>query len=303
MRTRSSVLHYLGVILVAFSVLQAAPLIVSAVFNETVRFPMRIYAIPAAIALGLGTTLTVLFRPRALSAGAAMATGAVGWFVLSLVGAFPFWLALDITYLDAFFETVSGFTTTGATVLSGLDLLPKSLLLWRGMTQWIGGLGIFTLFLLVVREGGPRHALLGAEAHKARTQRFSPGVFSSLRILWSIYGGLTIVCALALWAEGLDLFDAVSHALTTLSTGGFSTHDAGVAYFAASGAAHAVAIETTILVFMFLGGTSFLIHWAILRRRWQTVSRQAVSMASGSIVSPGTTIGACSSAARPRSSR
>ncbi len=271
MRTRSSVLHYLGTILVAFSVLQAAPLIVSAIFNETVRFPVRIYAIPAAIAVGVGVALTVLFRPRVLSAGAAMAIGALGWFALSLVGAIPFWLALDITYLDAFFETASGFTTTGATILTGLQLLPKSLLLWRGMTQWIGGLGIFTLFLFVIREGGQRHALLGAEAHKARSERFSPGVFTSLRILWTIYGGLTIVCALILWVEGMGLFDAVVHAMTTLSTGGFSTYDASIGHFSAVGVGHPVAIEYTVLVFMFLGGTSFLVHWGTLRRRWREV--------------------------------
>ena len=271
MRTRSSVLHYLGTILVAFSVLQAAPLIVSAIFNETVRFPVRIYAIPAAIAVGVGVALAVLFRPRVLSAGAAMAIGALGWFALSLVGAIPFWLALDITYLDAFFETASGFTTTGATILTGLQLLPKSLLLWRGMTQWIGGLGIFTLFLFVIREGGRRHVLLGAEAHKARSERFSPGVFTSLRILWTIYGGLTIACALILWAEGMSLFDAVVHGMTTLSTGGFSTYDASIGHFSAVGAGHAVAIEYTVLAFMFLGGTSFLVHWGTLRRRWREV--------------------------------
>ena len=275
MRTRSSTLHYLGVILVAFSVLQAAPLIVSAIFQETVRFPMRIYAVPAGIAIGLGTALMVLFRPRVLSAGAAMAIGALGWFVLSLVGAIPYWLALDITYLDAFFETVSGFTTTGATVLTGLELLPKSLLLWRGMTQWIGGLGIFTLFLFVIREGGRRHVLLGAEAHKARSERFSPGVFSSLRILWTVYGGLTIACALMLWAEGMGLFDSVVHALTALSTGGFSTHDASIAHFASAGVGHAVAIEYTLLAFMFLGGTSFLVHWGLIRRRWRAAFRNA----------------------------
>jgi trk system potassium uptake protein TrkH len=275
LRARSSVLHYLGVVLVAFSVLQAAPLIASAVFVETVRFPMRIYAIPAAIAVGLGVALAVFFRPRALSAGAAMAIGALGWFVLSLVGAIPFWLALDIRYLDAFFETVSGFTTTGVTILTGLQLLPKSLLLWRGMTQWIGGLGIFTLFLFVIREGGQRHVLLGAEAHKARAERFSPGVFTSLRILWTVYGGLTIACALILWAERMPLFDAVVHALTTLSTGGFSTYDAGIAHFAAADVGHAVAIEYTILAFMILGGTSFLVHWGVIRRRWQTVWRNA----------------------------
>ncbi len=271
MRTRSSVLHYLGVILVAFSVLQAAPLIVSAIFTETVRFPVRIYAIPAAIAVGLGVGLMILFRPRVMSTGAAMAVGALGWFVLSLVGAIPFWLALDITYLDAFFETVSGFTTTGATILTGLQLLPKSLLLWRGMTQWIGGLGIFTLFLFVIREGGQRHVLLGAEAHKARSERFSPGVFTSLRILWAVYGGLTIACALILWAEGMTLFDAVVHAFTALSTGGFSTYDDNIAHFAAAGIGHAVAIEYTILGFMLLGGTSFLVHWGLVRRRWRAV--------------------------------
>jgi trk system potassium uptake protein TrkH len=271
LRSRSSVLHYLGVILVAFSVLQAAPLIVSAIFNETVRFPMRIYVIPAAIAAGLGVALIALFRPRVLSAGGAMAIGALGWFVLSLVGAIPFWLALDITYLDAFFETVSGFTTTGATILTGLELLPKSLLVWRGMTQWIGGLGIFTLFLFVIREGGHRHVLLAVEAHKARSERFSPSVFTSLRILWSVYGGLTIACALILWAEGMPPFDAVVHAMTTLSTGGFSTHDASIAHFSSAGVGHAVAIEYTILAFMLLGGTSFLVHWGVVRRRWQAV--------------------------------
>ncbi len=266
-------LHYLGVVLVAFSVLQAAPLIVSAIFHETVRFPVRIYAIPAMIAVGLGAALITLFRPRVLSVGAAMAIGALGWFVLSLVGAIPFWLALDVTYLDALFETVSGFTTTGATILTGLELLPKSLLLWRGMTQWIGGLGIFTLFLFVIREGGQRHVLLGAEAHKARSQRFSPGVFTSLRILWAVYGGLTVGCALILWGEGMGGFDAVVHAFTALSTGGFSTYDDSIAHFAAAGIGHAVAIEYTILAFMLLGGTSFLVHWGLIRRRWRAVWR------------------------------
>jgi len=270
-RSRVSILHYLGVILIAFSILQAAPLIVSALFLETVEFPMRNFAIPAGISLALGLGLALYFRPRRLTVGTAMAVGALGWFALSLVGAIPYWMALRVTYLDAFFETASGFTTTGATLLTGLEVLPKSLLFWRALTEWIGGLGIFTLFLFVIREGGARHALLGAEAHKASSERFSPGVFSSLRILWSIYGGLTIACALLLWIEGLGLFDAVTHALTTVSTGGFSNYDASVAHFAQAGFRHAVAIEYTILVFMFLGGTSFLVHWNLLRQRWRSV--------------------------------
>jgi len=270
LRRRVSVLHYLGVILIAFSALQAAPLIVSVLYRETVRFPMRYFAIPAAVAVALGLLLALFFRPRRMTVGTAMAVGALGWFALSLLGAVPFWLALKITFLDAFFEAASGFTTTGATVFTGLELLPKSLLFWRALTEWIGGLGIFTLFLFVMREGGAHHALMGAEAHKAQSERFSPGVFSSLRILWAIYGGLTVACALALWLEGLNVFDAITHALTTVSTGGFSNYDGSIAYFAGAPGVHVVAVEYTILFFMLLGGTSFLVHWNLLRRRWRS---------------------------------
>jgi len=267
-----SVFYYLGVILIAFSVLQAAPLVISALYNETVEFPMRIYAIPAIISLGVGLAFVSLLKPLPMPPRLSMAVGTLGWVALSLLGAVPYWLALDISYLSAFYEAVSGFTTTGATFLTGLQGLPKSILFWRALTQWIGGLGIFTLFLLVVRESGARHSLMGAETHKAATERFSPGVFSSLRILWLIYGGLTLTCGLLLWIEGMTPFDAAAHALTTLSTGGFSTHDTSIGYFAQAGFDHAVAIEYTILVFMFLGGTSFLIFWNLLRRKWRSIS-------------------------------
>jgi len=273
MRRYGSVLHYLGTVLVAFSLLQAAPLLISVIYRETVRFPMRIYVIPAGISLFVGLLLVFLFRPRRLTLGTAMAVGALGWFVLSLVGAIPYWLALDVTYLDAFFEAASGFTTTGATLFTGLSLLPKSILLWRGLTEWIGGLGIFTLFLFVLREGGGRHILMSAEAHKAQSERFSPGLFSSLRILWSIYAGLTLGCAVLLFTEGMSPFDAAVHALTTVSTGGFSNYDQSIGYFAAAGYPHAASIEYTIIAFMFLGGTSFLIHWHALRRRFAAIFR------------------------------
>ena len=272
MRSLRSVFYYLGVILIAFSVLQAVPLAISALYNETVQFPMRIYVIPAVISLGIGLAFVLLLKPRPMTPRLSMAVGTLGWFTLSLLGALPYWLALDISYLDALYEAVSGFTTTGATFLTGLNGLPKSILFWRALTQWIGGLGIFTLFLFVVRESGARHSLMGAETHKAASDRFSPGVFSSLRILWLIYGGLTLACGLLLWMEGLTLFDAVAHALTTLSTGGFSTHDTSIGYFARAGFDHAVAIEYTILAFMFLGGTSFLIFWNLLRRKWRSIS-------------------------------
>jgi len=272
MRNLSTVLHYFGIVLIAFAFLQALPLIISATYAETVTFPVRIYAIPAAIAAFLGLLLVSLFKPSPLNEGMAMAIGTLGWFGLSLIGAVPYWLALKITYLDAFFETVSGFTTTGTTLLFGLDGLPHSILFWRALTQWIGGLGIFTLFLVIALRSGISHALLQSESHKATTRRFSPGMFSSLRILWVIYVTLTILCGLALWIEGMSPFDAIAHALTTISTGGFSSHDASIAYFHQSGY-HYVAIDYSIILFMFLGGTSFLVHWNLIRHRFAALRK------------------------------
>ncbi len=272
MRNVRTIFYYLGVILIAFSVLQAAPLVMSAIYNETVEFPVRIYAIPALLSLGLGLVFVLLLKPHAMTTRLSMAVGTLGWLALSLLGAVPYWLALDVPYLDAVYEAASGLTTTGATVFTGLQWLPKSILFWRALTQWIGGLGIFTLLLFAVRESGARHGLMVAEAHKAATARFSPGVFGSLRILWTIYIGLTVLCGVALWVEGLSLFEASTHALTTLSTGGFSIYDASIGHFAQAGYPHAVAIEYTILGFMFLGGTSFLVFWNLMRRRWRAVA-------------------------------
>ncbi|MBU1048935.1 TrkH family potassium uptake protein [Candidatus Bipolaricaulota bacterium] len=272
MRSLRSVFYYLGVILIAFSVLQAAPLAISAMYKETVQFPTRIYVIPAVISLSVGLAFVLLLKSRPMNPRLSMAVGTLGWVTLSLLGALPYWLALDIRYIDALYEAVSGFTTTGSTFLVGLKGLPKSILFWRALTQWIGGLGIFTLFLFVVRDSGARHSLMGAEAHKVTSDRLSPGVFSSLRILWIIYGGMTIACGLLLWAEGMTPFDAIAHALTTPSTGGFSTYDASIGYFAIAGYKHAVAIEYTILAFMFLGATSFLVLWTLLQGKWRLVA-------------------------------
>lgn len=262
----STVFHYLGIVCLGFAVLQALPLLVSALFAETVRFPMRIYVIPAAAAAALGTVLLTAFRPHRLSAGAAMAVAAIGWIGLSALGALPYWIALDVSYLDALIEAVSGLTTTGVTVLHGLDGLPHSLLFWRALTQWVGGLGIFTLFLTVALRG-ESHSLLAVEAHTAFSQRLSPGLLASLRKLWLLYVCMTVACGVVLWLEGMSPFDAVAHALSTVSTGGFSTHDANIGYFRAAGYQHAAMIEATIVLFMLLGATSFLLLWNLLRGR------------------------------------
>ncbi|UCF10813.1 MAG: TrkH family potassium uptake protein [Candidatus Bipolaricaulota bacterium] len=275
----STIAHYFGIVLIVFAFLQALPLLVSALSEQTVEFPSVTYGVPAAVSLLLGALLTRLFRPRELTSGQAMAVGVLAWVALSLIGAVPLWIALDFSYLDMLFESVSGFTTTGMTIILprsqelspiALNDLPDSLLVWRALTQWIGGLGIFTLFLAVTLRGGARHNLLAAEVHKAASGRPVPGLLHSLRILWALYVVMTAACAAILMIFMRDPVDAVVHALTALSTGGFSTYDASVGHFSAG--PHAAAIEYTLIVFMFLGGTSFLIHWNVIRGRWRQVT-------------------------------
>ena len=118
---------------------------------------------------------------------------ALGWICISLVGALPLKMGLGVKYLDAYFEAVSGFTTTGITMLQGLDVMPRSVIFWRALTQWLGGLGILTFFLAVAFSGGTAHQLFSAESHKIFSKRPAPGIFHTLRILWLIYAGFTAI--------------------------------------------------------------------------------------------------------------
>lgn len=223
------------------------------------------YAIPSAAALLTGLVFRLVFRPRAsLGASGAMLVCSLGWISLSAFGALPFWLGLKISFLDACFESVSGFTTTGTTLLHGLSDLPRSLLFWRSLTQWLGGLGIFSFFLIVSRPGPAAHTLYGAESHKIFIKRPTPGLFHTLQILWGIYAGLTLAAIAAFALEGLSLFDAVLHGLTVAATGGFSPYDANIGHFAQAGFTNYAAIEYTVIIITLLSSMNFFVHYRIL---------------------------------------
>jgi trk system potassium uptake protein TrkH len=255
----------LGGLLLALAGLLLAPLVVDLALAEggAAGFLAAI-----AVALAGGVILRWLGRDaRGLGTAQALLVCGLGWVVLSIVGAIPLVWILGMPALDAVFETISGFTTTGITLLSGLDDLPRATLLWRALTQWVGGLGILTLFLALIREQPGLHALAGAEAHKIRSPRPEPGVLHTLRILWAIYLGLTAFVAVGLLVGGVGPFDAICHALTTVSTGGFSTHDASIAYYAAADVGSPRLIEYVVILGMLAGGTSFLVHYQLLRGR------------------------------------
>ena len=180
------------------------------------------FVVTSLISFSLGVLLRHRFKPEQLDPTGSMIMCAVGWLVASAVGALPFVIAIDANYLDACFEAMSGFTTTGITVFSGLDDMPRSILFWRSLTQWLGGIGILSFFLLAASQTGGAHHIYGAESHKISSGRPAPGLFNTLRILWTIYALFTVLGIALLAVEKMPVFDAVCHSLTALSTGGFS---------------------------------------------------------------------------------
>jgi len=184
------------------------------------------------------------------------------WVILGIVGALPFILGLHLGITDAIFESISGFTTTGATVIVGLDRLPPSILYHRQQIQWLGGMGIIVLavaILPLLGVGGMQ--LYRAEASGvAKQEKITPRIAETARVLWIIYFSLTLACALAYGLAGMSVFDAVGHAFTTVATGGFSTHDASLGYY------DSPLIESIAIVFMLAGGVNFAIHFMAWRR-------------------------------------
>ena len=188
---------------------------------------------------------------------------ALFWSVLSLLGSLPFLLGLHLDFTDAVFEAVSGFTTTGATVIVGLDDLPRSILYHRQQLQWLGGIGVIVLAVAIL----PMLGLGGMQLYRAeasgvsKDEKMTPRIMGTARVLSMIYLGLTVGCALAYWLAGMTPFDAIGHAFSTVSTAGFSTHDASIGHF------DSLAIELIACLFMTLGAVNFAIHFLAWRRR------------------------------------
>jgi trk system potassium uptake protein len=185
----------------------------------------------------------------------------LGWIILSLFGSLPYYLSGAIPeYTDAFFETMSGYTTTGATILTNIEVMPKGLLFWRSMTQWIGGMGMIVLavaILPILGVGGMQ--LFSAEASGISYDKLQPRIKDTAKRLYIIYFGMTaITCALLMYG-GMDFYDGINHALTTLSTGGFSTKNASIAYW------DSAFIQYVITAFMFIGGTNFVMLYLMLK--------------------------------------
>ena len=229
--------------------------------------------IAAACAMGLSLILltTTPREAREVSHREGFLIVTLTWLLAATLGALPYlFCGITDSLTDAFFEAMSGFTTTGSTILSGLDTMPHAILLWRAITQWLGGMGMILLSIAIL----PLLGVGGMQLFKAETpgpvaDKIRPRVRDTAARLWGIYTFFTAAEVVCLMFAGLSFYDALCHSLTTLPGGGFSTHDASIAYF------HSAAVDTIVTTFMLVGGINFVLYFRLLSGRWRTIPRES----------------------------
>ena len=256
-----------GVIILIEAAFMLLPLLVALLYGE--MSGVWFLATLAAAAL-LGFLLTRL-RPvkRTLYAREGFVVTALAWIVISLIGAAPFTLSGQIpAYLDAVFETVSGFTTTGASILPNVEALDRCMLFWRSFTHWLGGMGILVFMLALVNlAGGEANHLLRAESPGPSVSKMVPNMRKSSAILYTIYMAMTLVETLLLVLGGMPLFDSLCHAFGTAGTGGFGVKAASIGYY------DSYYLQGVIAVFMVLFGVNFNVYFFLLMRKFSTALR------------------------------
>lgn len=258
------ILRIVGILLMIFSLTMAIPLVISWALGETATNAF-LWALSITLLTGYFLWVPVRHVRHELRTRDGFIIVALFWTVLSLFGALPFYLSedLQLSAIDSIFESVSGLTTTGATVITGLDLLPKSILYYRQQLQWMGGMGIIVLAVAIL----PMLGIGGMQLYRAETPgpvkdtKLTPRITETAKALWYIYASLTILCLLAYWAAGMTFFDALSHSFSTVAIGGFSTHDASFGYF------DSPLIEGIAIFFMILSGANFGLHFVAWQHR------------------------------------
>ncbi|RMF20088.1 MAG: potassium transporter, partial [Gammaproteobacteria bacterium] len=263
----SVVARILGLLIMVFSLTMVPPILVSLIFEDG---HIRPFAIAFVLLLVVGTLVWAPFYKarQELRVRDGFIITALFWLTLGLSGAVPLMLSENphLSVADAIFESVSGLTTTGATVITGIDSLPKSILWYRQQLQWLGGMGIIVLAVAIL----PMLGIGGMQLYRAeapgpvKDSKLTPRITETAKALWYIYLGLTVACALAYYLAGMDAFDAIGHSFATVAIGGFSTHDASIGYF------DNPMIELVAIVFMAISGINFALHYMA----WHPKARQ-----------------------------
>ena len=255
-----SIVNVVGTLLIVLGVAQVAPMAVSFLYGE----PDWYVFLGTFIAAGLigGGMCLVSRNAREISERDGFFVVTLAWISATLIGAVPYYWTGTVTGVtDAIFESMSGFTTTGASIFTDYSSVSHGIFLWRSMTQWFGGMGIIVLALVIL----PALGIGGMQLYKREvpgpySEKLTPRLRDTAKALWSVYLGITVVQAVVLYVLGMNAFEAVNHSLTTVATGGFSTNGGSIAGF------NSAAIEWTIIVFMALSGMNFSLHYRLLVR-------------------------------------
>ena len=261
----AAVLRIVGLLLMIFSLTMLSPALVGVIYGDGAVLPF-VYAFAVLVVAGIALWIPVRNSRKDMRLRDGFIVVVVFWLVLGLSGSVPFlfYEQLEISITDSVFESISGLTTTGATVITGIDTLPHSILFYRQQLQWLGGMGIIVLAVAIL----PMLGVGGMQLYRAETPgpikdtKLTPRITETAKALWYIYLGLTVACALAYWLAGMNGFDAISHSFATVAIGGFSTHDDSIGYF------HSAAIEGVAVVFMLLAGINFSLHFV----SWRTLN-------------------------------
>jgi trk system potassium uptake protein TrkH len=263
MQRTLTVIHALGLMLVVFSATYLMPVLASLIYDDGTLIDFLL-AMVWTCAIGFMMWLMTRRYKGELSIRHGYLLVVTMWTAMPAFATLPLLLVIkDLSFTDAYFETMSGITTTGATVLSGLDNLPPAINIWRHELNWLGGMGIIVLAVAIL----PLLGIGGRQLFKAETpgpmkdSALTPRITETARNLWLVYLGITIACILSLKAVGMSWLDAICHAFATMGLGGFSTHDASVGYF------NSPAIEFVLIIFMLLAAMNFATHFLVWREK------------------------------------
>ena len=262
-----SIAHVIGTLLLVTSVAMLLPIVTSLIYQED---DLSALLVSAAVAFGVGLPVWWFsLWDHELTFRDAVIIAVFGWVVISAVSALPFMIHGSIpTFTDAFFEMMSGYTTTGATILNDIESIPHGLLFWRSETHLLGGMGFLTLTLIFLPHGMAGVRIFRAESSPGQVitkEKFLPRNRDAMIWLWSIYLGLNLVQTLMLWVGGMSLFDSLCHAFGTVATAGFSPKNTSIGHY---GSAY---FDWVVMIFMFLGGMAFMLFYHMLKGEWDLV--------------------------------
>lgn len=266
---RRMILNTVGLMLKVEAALLLLPAIAALIYGENCLWPILI---SAAVSLAAGFALTLLSRPKTqvIYAREGFITVALSWVAVSAVGALPFWISREIpSYIDAFFETVSGFTTTGASILANVEVMSRGLLFWRSFTHWVGGMGVLVFVMALVPSVTDRSIhIMRAEMPGPVVGKLMPRARDTASILYKIYVGMTLLQIILMWIGGMPLYESIVHAFGTAGTGGFGVK-------ADSIAGYSPYLQWVITVFMLLFGVNFNLYYLLLIRRFRAARQSS----------------------------